>query len=80
MMNGYGFDMGWSGGLWMVVFWIAIILLAIWILRLIFPATTTQPPTPTRAPEEIARARYARGEISREDYLALVEDLKDQKE
>ena len=31
---------------------------------------------PFRSPEDVAKERYAKGEISREQYLQIIEDLK----
>lgn len=76
-MMGYGFDM-WGGGIWMVFFWIVVVGLAVWGLKLLFSPgarSNQQPPAPTSSALEIARIRYSRGEISREEYLAIVEDL-----
>ncbi len=63
----------WSEGAWWmmalmgvinVVFWGAIVALGVWALRRV-----TQPARAERpSPEEIARERYARGEITREQF------------
>jgi len=68
--------MGWTGGWWMILFWLGVAVLIIWGLRVLFFET----PRERRSNEplsalEIARQRYARGELSRDEYLALVEDL-----
>ena len=58
--------MGWwmlFGGIWMVLFWGAVVAMVVWGLRSVFK-------TDGRAQEDdpytIARRRYARGEITRE--------------
>ncbi len=79
-MNGYGFDMWWGGGLLMILFWIVVIALAIWVLRWLFAGSQPQQITTAPSAADIAKARYARGEISREQYHALIEDLSTQKE
>jgi putative membrane protein len=65
--------MGW---VWMLVFWGAIIALVVWVVRRI-----SQPPAASSgsAPSalEIAKARYARGEITREQFEELKKDLRD---
>lgn len=79
-MNGYGFDMWWGGGLLMILFWVVVIALAIWVLRWLFAGSQSQQPATTQSAVDVAKARYARGEISREQYRALIEDLSSQKE
>ncbi len=73
-MMGFGF--GGFGLIFMLVFWVAIIALAVWLLSNLFPrVTSTSPGQPTvqrSAPGdsalEILRQRYARGEISKAEY------------
>lgn len=77
-MHGYGWEglpMFW-GGWWMLLFWALVIGLAIWGLRVLF-GSPNAPSYGTRelSPLEIAQRRYARGDISREAYLTLVDDL-----
>jgi putative membrane protein len=59
------------GWLWMIVFWGAVIALVVWVVRRISQSASTTPGSPA-SPMEIARVRYARGEITREEF----EDLK----
>ena len=67
--------MGWwmmFGVIWMVIFWGAIIALAIWaVSRLGEGERRGDMDTPL----EIARRRYARGEIDREQFEQLQRDL-----
>lgn len=67
MMGGFGTmaSLGWLGILAMIVFWIGVILLVIWGASALFPTTGR-----TGGPDalEILRQRYARGEISREEF------------
>jgi putative membrane protein len=67
--------MGWwmvFGAVWMVLFWAVVIGLAAWAVT-----RFTQPPAAdrTRTPLQIAQERYARGEITREQYEQLRSDL-----
>lgn len=75
----YGHDV-WSGGwlmlLWMFIFWGGLALLATWVLRGLFVTAGPGHPTGTRSAQDIASERYARGEISREEFTELVQDLK----
>ncbi len=80
MMGGYyGIGM-WSGALLMVLFWLAMIVLAIWGLRALFPGGRSAQATAVPSPLDVVQMRYSRGELSRDEYLALVEDLKHTKE
>ena len=71
--------MGWwmvFGGIWMVVFWVAIIALIVWGVRKLTERGdsgrgTTEKPDPL----EIAKERYARGEISKEEFEQIKKDL-----
>lgn len=74
-MMGYGWSMG-SGGLWTILLVIAGFAFIVWGLQVLFSSRPLrQQDLPERSPEEVARRRYARGEISREDYLSILEDL-----
>ncbi len=74
MMGGYGMmaGMGWLGLLLMALFWIGVILLVVWGLSNAFPRQR-QSAEPDAA--EILKRRYARGEISREEYMQASETL-----
>ena len=67
--------MGWwmaFGGLWMVVFWGGLIALIAWgVARL----TRGGDSTPKRNPLDMAKERYAKGEISREEFEQIKKDL-----
>ncbi|MBI1885679.1 MAG: SHOCT domain-containing protein [Chloroflexi bacterium] len=57
-------------GLWsftFVAFWAAIIALAVWAINRL---------SPSRDASRLLEERYARGEISREEFLHMKEDLK----
>ncbi len=63
-----GFDWGgmWFGWLLIIGFTGAVILLIIWLFSLSLPA---KPEQPAQSALDILQARYARGEISKEEYL-----------
>ena len=72
---------GWMvfGAAWMVFFWGAIIALVVWaISRLSGDRQTSggQWRSEGRSPLDIAKERYARGEITREQFEQLREDLR----
>jgi putative membrane protein len=74
MMGGYGMMGGfsWLGMLTMLLFWIGLIALIVWALINLFPArqATVEPDA-----EEILKRRYARGEISQEEFVQAREAL-----
>jgi uncharacterized membrane protein len=67
MMYGFGMYSGWwlIGMGMMVLFWIAIILLVIWVVRSLFPHQVS--PRHDHALETL-RQRYAEGSISAAEY------------
>ncbi len=83
-MHGFGF--GWGGmilgGLMMLLFWgviIALIVLALRALSRSGSGRTTPPAGPSgQAGDqalEILRERYARGEITKDEYTTMRQDL-----
>lgn len=75
MINGFGMmaGMGWLGILTMLLFWVGVLALVLWGVSNLFP--NRQPATESDA-VEIVRQRFARGEISREEYMQAVETLR----
>ena len=75
MMVGFGF----VGLLVMLVFWGGLILGAVWLVKAIFQNSDQRRSGPESAPigntREILDQRYARGEISRNEYERMREDL-----
>ena len=74
MMWGANEGMGWwmiFGAIWMVIFWGAIIWLIVWGVGQVSGGGRRSDDTPL----EIARTRYARGEITREQFEQLRRDL-----
>ncbi len=76
MMLGLGF--GLIGMILMVLFWGGLILLAVWIIRALFAgghrSTNTVPDSASNA-RQILDQRYARGEISQEQYELMKKDI-----
>lgn len=70
MFGGYGG--GGFGILFMLLFWIVIIGLLVWLLRQFFGKSSS---APQDSALEIARRRYARGEIGKEEFEALKHEL-----
>jgi len=86
MMMGLGF--GGLGLIFMLVFWVAIIGVAVWFVAQLFPRATAAgrtmapPPVerytpPTESPLDILKKRYARGEITKAEYEEMRQDLGD---
>jgi len=68
-------DMGWwmtFGGLWMVVFWGGLIALIVWGIKKLTDRGGT---SSKRDPLDVAKERYARVEISREEFEQIKKDL-----
>ena len=82
-MMGAGIDWGWgwmfSGGLMMLLFWGTLIVLVVLAVRGLGGGGRSEISPPhseaRQTPLEIAQARYAKGEISRDEYETLRHDL-----
>ena len=67
--------MGWwmaFGGIWMVVFWGVLIALIVWGITKISKRDES---IPKHDPLNVAKERYAKGEISREEFNQIKKDL-----
>ena len=62
--------------LWMAVFWVGVIALAMWVASLLFPRVGPARPSP----RTILQARYARGELTRVQYEETLNALTGRKE
>jgi len=78
--DGMGWWMLW-GGLMMVLFWGAIIALVVWAVQSLGRGdgghAQSEATSPARTPLEIAKERYARGEISRDEFEQMKRDLEE---
>ena len=78
--DGMGWWMLW-GGLMMVLFWGAIIALVVWAVQSLGRGDggQAQPGAtrPARTPLDIAKERYAGGEISRDEFEQMKRDLEE---
>ena len=70
-----GFGMGFNS-IWMIIFWVVIIVGGIWALVALFPKANSSPPA-GRGDDGLPmwKARYARGEISKEEYQSIRYEL-----
>ena len=63
-------------GGWMMILWIVIIVLIVWGIVWVVKNSSSKSDTPEkRTPLDIARERYAKGEISKEEYEELKKNL-----
>jgi len=77
-MMGFGMGFGIVGLLFMLFFWGGLILLGVWLVKSIFQGSNQAKPTPlgeTQSAREILDQRYARGEITREQYEIMKQDI-----
>jgi putative membrane protein len=71
----YGMGFGHGMGIFMIFFWLLIILGIILLVRIILGGGERSGRTAESA-EEILKKRYARGEISEEQYRRMRENLR----
>jgi putative membrane protein len=77
MMGGWMGGYGLLGLLLMVLVWGGLLALGIWLVGVLFPRAGRQQPVDetTMSARQILDRRYARGELSREQYQVMVRDL-----
>ena len=70
-----GFGMGFNS-IWMILFWIVIIGAVIWAAAALYQKANSSPPAnPGDDALSILKRRYARGELSKEEYESMRNDL-----
>jgi len=70
MMN-YGFGYGYGGMFMWIIFLVVIGLLIYFVVQ----ARNTKGPTPVETPLDILKKRYAKGEITKEEFDRMKNDL-----
>lgn len=78
MGTGFGMGFGLLGLLFMLVFWGGLILLAVWLVRALFSSNRGRDLNANdknQSARQILDQRYARGEISREQYEIMKQDI-----
>lgn len=68
---------GWGagiGGFFVLLFWVAVIVLVVWLITR-FSRHGLDGSRGRKTPLDIVRERYARGEISREEFEQIKKDL-----
>ncbi len=76
-MMGWGYGMGWLGMIFMSIFWIAVIVGVILLIRWLIVSTggKGQRTSGEDSPLEILKRRYARGEINKDEFEEKKRDL-----
>lgn len=81
MMHGFGFggmglSGGWIGLIFNLVVLIGIVILVVWAIKRFTSGSFNGNQTlGNQAPREILQVRYARGEITRDQYQQMLQDL-----
>ncbi len=73
MMWDFGTGGWWAfGGVFMILFWVGLIVLIVWgVIKLSKGSETSS----KKEPLDIAKERYAKGEISKEEFEQIKKDL-----
>lgn len=77
-MMDFGFGMGGFGLIWMLIFWVGLIALAVWLVSLLFPAARKSSHSERISPTalDILKERYARGELTKEEYQEMQQTIR----
>lgn len=75
MMGWGGYGMGWFGSIIMAVFWVAVIVGIIFLIRWLAVSSGYGGRGAGDSPLEILKKRYARGDINKEEFEQKKKDL-----
>jgi len=76
MMGSFGLSGMWLGGLLMLVFWLFVLGGIVWlVLTLAKSQSASNTSAAGQTPLELLRVRYARGEITKEQFDQMRRDL-----
>ncbi len=67
---------GFGGGIFMILFWVAVVVAIVLVVRHV-AKTSHGNQGQAEAPLDILKRRYARGELTKEQFDKMKEDLKD---
>jgi putative membrane protein len=76
--HGWGHMGGWGGGwmwFWGVAMMVLIVVLVVWLVRSIAGSSRPDRPDPSDRARSILSERYARGELSTEEYRERLSEL-----
>lgn len=77
-MGNYNENMfGWSfgGGFMMILFWVAIIIFIVWIVREMSGKNHSDKTSGPKTSIDILKERYAKGEITKEQFESMKKDI-----
>lgn len=74
-MMGWGYGMGWVWSILMFVFWIAVLVGVVFLIRWLILSTGRRGAPPEDSAAEILKKRYARGEINKEEFERMKKDI-----
>lgn len=77
MMGGFGFGGMMLGGFLMIVFWVLVIVGGVWLVVTLVRNNTSSIPTLNsgQTPLAVLQLRYAKGEITKEQFDQMRRDL-----
>jgi putative membrane protein len=76
--HGWGHMDGWGGGwmwIWGAAMMLLVVLLVVWLVRSIAGSSRPEPTDPSERARSILSERYARGELSTEEYRERLSEL-----
>lgn len=79
MMQDYGMGWHWMGGIGMILFWLVVVLLVVALFKYVTSKPTTSTNSlglATKTALDYLNEAYAKGEISRDEFLQKRADLK----
>jgi len=72
---GGNYGMGFGGGIFMILFWVLIIIGVVYLIKILLGGAPKED-KPRETAREVLEKRFARGEISREEFEEAIEVLK----